>query len=287
MEDAPASETPRTRSHQHDNTGPPTAPPGPTAVVPFRGGGAAMPSISRRTVRKLSDVVNRRSNGSRDGEEPTEEEIQTLDMDYVVLGDVTEEQLDQTRILDVQDLVTESIDAGGAKISVRDVVAYVVLKFDPEVDNDWTVPEPSLYHDLICRVDSRIQSKKLRCAKAYKWGNLWGNVGLLGLCPADTTLLNEYRQVIEAQILGRTRFTIFPKDGLEKRGNLTVLLRENFREYLPECLPRAILMGSRRLKGGLKVTHVRTYPDRARSRAGASKRGWRLLMLQGLSLIHI
>ena len=29
------------------------------------------------------------------------------------------------------------------------------------------------------------------------------------------------------------------------------------------------------------MTHVRTYPDRARSRAGASKQGWRLLMLQG------
>ena len=87
--------------------------------------------------------------------------------------------------------------------------------------------------------------------------------------------------MIEAQKLGPIKFTIFPKEALDRRGNLSVLLRENFRAYKVECLPRAILTNTRSLKGGLKVTHWKAYPDTARSRAGASKKGWRLVLLQG------
>ena len=121
----------------------------------------------------------------------------------------------------------------------------------------------------------------MSCRLAYRWANLWGRVGLIGLSPTNKDHLNDYRHVIETQVLGETNFTIFPKDGLDKKGNLSVLLRENFRAYQIECLPRALFDQSRKLRGMLRVTHVRTYPDAARSRAGASKRGWRLLLLQG------
>ena len=157
----------------------------------------------------------------------------------------------------------------------------MVLKFDPRCDKMWTVPEPLLFHDLINRVHCQIQKSDLRCKSAYRWANMWGKVGLLGLSPANKDYLNEYRGVIEDQVLGEINFTIFPKEGLEKKGNLSVLLRENFRAYQVECLPRALFDQSRKLRGQLRVTHVRTYPDSARSRAGASKRGWRLLLLQG------
>ena len=103
----------------------------------------------------------------------------------------------------------------------------------------------------------------------------------MGLSPCNMTLMAEYRDLIEAQELQSIKFTIFPKEGLEKKGGLTVLLRENFRNFVPECLPGIILARSRKLKGGLKVTHVKTYSSSDRSRAGASKKGWRLIYLQG------
>ena len=103
----------------------------------------------------------------------------------------------------------------------------------------------------------------------------------MGLSPSNMGHLKDYRDLIEAQTLRDIKFTIFPKDGLEKKGSLTVLLRENFRNLIPTCLPGMILSRSRKLRGGLRVTHVKTYAETDKSRAGASKKGWRLVYLEG------
>ena len=90
-------------------------------------------------------------------------------------------------------------------------------------------------------------------------GEFWGKVGLLGLDPRDQDKVERYRAILENQILGHTRFTIYPKDGLEKKGNISVLLRENFRSLKPEWLPSWIMTRTRKLKGSLQVTHVKQY----------------------------
>ena len=114
-----------------------------------------------------------------------------------------------------------------------------------------------------------------------KWTNQWGKVGIIGLAPKTTELLNNFRAAVEQQIVGTTRFTIFPKDGLEKNGCVSVLLRECYRQFNVRILPREILRRTRALRGALKVTHTKNYKPEDRSRAGASKEGWRLILLQG------
>ena len=264
------------RTQEGPEQGPATLPtatgPGPSLLCTFTGDD--IKAISQ-------DVYVRSAGGSGEQLEHPEIAFNAVDMDYERIDNCSIVSVNETKTLDVRDLVTSSIDTGNNKVVVKDVIAYVVLKFDPRTDKNWTVPEPTLFHDLMNRVDSRIQEKLLPCARAYRWANLWGRVGLLGLSPSRVDLLNEYRHVIESQKLGPIKFTIFPKEALEKKGNLSILLRENFRAYKVECLPRAILTNTRSLKGGLKVTHWKSYPDTARSRAGASKRGWRLVLLQG------
>ena len=110
---------------------------------------------------------------------------------------------------------------------------------------------------------------------------MWGKVGLIGLSPKSKELLTEYRRVVEQQVVGTTRFTIFPRDGLEKRGCVSVLLREYYRHFKIELLPKEILRRTKALRGGLKVTHYKIYKAGDRSRTGASKEGWRLVLLQG------
>ena len=112
---------------------------------------------------------------------------------------------------------------------------------------------------------------------------MWGKVGLLGLSPKNMEHVKQYRALIEDQVAGQIRFTIFPKDGLDKRGNLSVLLRENFISFKPEWLPQWIITRSR-IRGGLRVTHVKEYAETDRTRNGTSKRGWRLILLQGCPL---
>ena len=83
----------------------------------------------------------------------------------------------------------------------------------------------------------------------------------------------EYRKVVEAQMSGPVRFTLFPKDALEKRGNLTVLLRKNLQTFDIRWLPKAILMRSC-IRGGLRLTHIKHYRPEDTTRDGVSKRGW-------------
>ena len=110
---------------------------------------------------------------------------------------------------------------------------------------------------------------------------MWGQVGLVGLSTKHVPSLNAYRAVVENQTHRGSTFTLFPKEAVEKRGNVSVLLREIFRNFDVTYLPKAIMQRSRRLRGGLRVTHVKEYEDSEFSRSGACKAGWRLVLLQG------
>ena len=132
----------------------------------------------------------------------------------------------------------------------------------------------------MARVECVCLESDVTCFRAYRWANLWGKVGLLGLASRDIRDLQDYRALIEDQILGNTKFTIFPKDALERRGNLSVLLRSNLKTFDIKWLPKAILLRSK-IKGGLRLTHLKHYRDDDRTRDGASKKGWRLALLQG------
>ena len=171
--------------------------------------------------------------------------------------------------------------AEGVEIRSRDVIPYVLLKWDTARDTNWTVPDPQLFHDLVNRVESRVMEQNLKCGDVLKWSNLWGKVGLLGISAKDHDQLTAFREVIEKQVTGTTKFSIYPRDALEKKGNVSVLLREAHRGLDVTQLPRAIFRRTRALKGGLKVTHVKYYREGDRSRAGASKKDWRLVLLQG------
>ena len=163
---------------------------------------------------------------------------------------------------------------------MTDVVPFVVIKFDPRVDKAWAVPEPEVFKELMNRVMVYCLQRYLTCQRAFRWSNLWGKDGLLGLASKDVPDIIQYREAVEAQTLGPTKFTLFPKEALEKRGNVTVLLRENFRSFDVRWLPKAILVRSG-MKGELKLTHIKHYQDSDKTREGKSKRDWRLAMLQG------
>ena len=244
-------------------------------------------SAVEREIKAVAEVVNHRCAGGG-GEFFAENEpgVQMYDLDaYSTDGEEEMDEttdLDKTVLLEVGQLVAaEMRPEQAAQVRAKKVVPFVVLKFDPNVDKHWTVPLPDVFHDLVNRVEGEIVEENLKCESAYVWANVWGKVGLLGLSPKNPDLINEYRGVLERQIKGNTRFTIFPKDALDKKGNISVLLRASFRSFKAEWLPKAIMRRTRQLKGSLRLTHVKTYADSDVSRAGASKKGWRLALLQG------
>ena len=126
-------------------------------------------------------------------------------------------------------------------------------------------------------------SDGIACLRAQKWANLWGKVGLVGLSARNPDDIRQYRNVLEQLDDPHWRFTIFPRDAIDKRGSVSVVMRETFRAFNPLCLPEVLFHQNRGLKGSLKVTHVKTYTDAETTRAGASKKGWRLVLMQGCS----
>ena len=197
--------------------------------------------------------------------------------------------LDESRVFDMRDLVSSEIDVrSGAQVRARDVVQFVILarKRHPspapeKVATRWSIPTPQEFYDLLNRSECYMIQKRLPCYKAQKWINLWGKVGLVGLSPKHPQYLEDYRTVIEGQPSEHLTFTIFPRDAVDNRGSISVLLREKFREFVPTCLPAVLFLRNRGLKGSLRVTHTKTYGSNEKNRGGQSKAGWRLILLQG------
>ena len=236
-------------------------------------------------VRDVSDAVNVRCAGAGgEAHDPEEDDMDVCNMDFVRLDytlDETTEEPDITRLIEVKDIVNQNLDVGeGGKIRVGDVISMVVLKFNTKTDKTWAVPSPDLFRELANRVQVYCMEHDLACARAYRWGTLWGRVGLLGLASKSTDDINGFRRAVENQISGDTHFTLFPKDVIQRRGNLSVLLRDNFWSFDVDWLPRAILMRTR-MKGGLRNTHVKHYSESDYTRDGVSKAGWRLVLMQG------
>ena len=132
------------------------------------------------------------------------------------------------QVFSIRDLVNERMEVvEGTEIRSKDVIPFVVLQWDSSKDTNWTVPEPQLFHDLVNRVESRVMELGLKCGDVLKWSNMWGKVGLLGLSARDRDMITSFRELIEKQVTGTIKFSIYPRDALEKKGNVwTTALKE-------------------------------------------------------------
>ena len=148
-------------------------------------------------MRDLANLINDNCAGSGgailDPEEEDMEEVDVLaSLDNTLDGTMCEEG--GSRIVNIRDLVSREIDVGdGGDIRVDDTISFVVLKLDPRVDASWTVPDPDLFNELMNRVICHCFENDLACQRIFKWSNLWGKVGLVGLASHSIDDITEYR----------------------------------------------------------------------------------------------
>ena len=247
---------------------------------------------STEEIAAISEVIGQRcAGGSAEYLASDEPGLDPVEMDYLpsALDQSLSVNLDETRVFDMRDLVSNDIDIRrGSKIRTRDVVQFVLLA-RPRLPSDrmplsatpWMIPDLAEFHDLINRAECHMIENKMTCYKARKWSNLWGKVGLVGLSPKTPEHIPDYRAVVEAMNTDKLTFTLFPKEAVENRGSVSVILREQFRSFNIKCLPASLFNLNRGLAGSLRVTHSKTYTASDKTRAGTSKEGWRLLLLQG------
>ena len=251
-------------------------------------------------VEAISELIGLRcAGGSAEFLPASEPGLDPVVMDYCphnILDETISTELDESRVFDMRELVSPDIDIReGSQIRTRNVVQFALLA-KPRGDlstsdaqssapsspaTKWTIPEPKEFHSLVNRAEVFMYEKRLPCCRALKWANLWGKVGLLGLSARHPQDIDDFRAVVEGLATENFMFTIFPKEAIENRGSISVLLRENFKEITPTCLPAAIFRRNKGLKGALRSTHVKTYGKEDKTRNGVSKHGWRLILLQG------
>ena len=270
----------------------------------------------------ISELISSRCAGGATEHFTNEEPgLQTVRMDFLpapTFDPNLSVDLDESRVFDVRDLVTSTIEVrSSAQLRSRDVLQFVLLARpktnpsndipgpvpivpddstgDPAMDTaittpasvprtSWTIPDIMTFNDVINRAECRMVSERMPCLRAQKWINTWGRVGLVGLSARDPDLIRQYRNVVEQIHDPHQTYTIFPRDAADKRGSISVLLQDSFRAFDPMCLPGSLFTRNRGLKGALKVTHIKSYREDEKSRSGQSKRDWRLIVLQGCAV---
>ena len=265
----------RSRGSAADETAP--SPPAPWTTV---------------EIAAISEAIGQRcAGGSAEYLATDEPGLDPVQMEYMPssLNQSMSVDLDETRVFDMRELVSEDIDIReGSQIRSRDVIQFVLLARQRRSQGrsgspatPWFVPDINEFHDLQNKAECTMIEKNLPCFKARKWSNLWGKVGLIGLLPKNPEYLRDYRTIVEATMTDDLAFTLFPRDAVENRGSVSVVLREQFRSFNAKCLPASLFNLNRGLSGSLRVTHIKTYTASDKTRAGTSKEGWRLLLLQG------
>ena len=292
----------------------PPPPPRPEPSTAPEQEGAATPAwASSDGIVAISELINLRCAGGGaeffSHEEPGVQQVQGAVVSAPTADAERSMELDESRVFDIRDLVTSAIEVHrGSQVRSRGVIQFIILcrprrdALDdifrppvvegPDAPNNannshprtaWSIPEPQLFHDLIHKLSCMMVSDKIACLRAQKWANLWGKVGLVGLSAKNPDDIRQYRNVLEQLNDPRWCYTIFPRDAIDKRGSVSVVMRETFQAFDPLCLPEVLFHQNRGLKGSLKVTHVKTYTNDETTRAGASKKGWRLVLMQGCS----
>ena len=94
-------------------------------------------------------------------------------------------------------------------------------------------------------------------------------------------LLTDYRRAMSEIELDGYEFGTLPKDLMEPRNIITVLLKEIHRHFQPKLLPTALFQRNTNLKGNLRILRVKTFGQDEVSHKGESKVGWRLAILEG------
>ena len=175
----------------------------------------------------------------------------------------------------------EKTMAGRVLVRSRGVIQFVVLARSGHVAHEaWDAPRLEVVRDFASFLLCTISKLKLEFGTILRWTNPWGNVAVVGLDSQNLDLLQKFRTFFTTLKFGHQYFNTFPKDALTNSLGLSVLLKNELREFKEECLAEA-LFARNQLFGVLETLEAETYTAADTTRAGVSKNGWRNVLLQG------
>ena len=202
-----------------------------------------------------------------------------------VLDPGNEQPLDQTKFFEPKDLIGDKWTEMGeliGEIKAKGLMRFILIV---KQEGEWTVPDIQVFHDFMNVVTCRAAREDHEFQSVLKWSSPWGKVGILGLDTSNLPAFEKLRAMIENTPYNEQSFMIIPREILANQQGVTILLRNNHRSFDLEVLPNVLFSMNRDLQGELQVKRVKTYQKSDVTRAGHSKEGWRLVMLEGNSAI--
>ena len=158
-----------------------------------------------------------------------------------------------------------------------DALEFVLVARREETD-DWYIPDMQVFADVINMVQMRILEKNMRLGEVLFDTKNWGGVGVMLLRVACPISLARWRVELTKVEYNDREYNSFPKNSLQARNNqVSMLLRDGLRYFRLEWL--AVELKKRNsLKGKITVVFSKVYGIKEKTRLGASKYGWRLVI---------
>jgi hypothetical protein len=117
------------------------------------------------------------------------------------------------------------------KVQVGDIAHYIVFYRSTIVGGEWSVPSRQLFHRFVNLLECDLLEKNLTLLETLAWSNMWGDIGLLGLRTTELGRLRRFRSFVETFAIQDTEFMVYPREGLLRRYDLSVVLRDNLKSF--------------------------------------------------------
>ena len=223
---------------------------------------------------------------------PTDPNVVVVNMDFVSRETLEQKNQDsaldtletsnKSQIIPIEEIMDSARLVGNNQSSIRSqgILQYVLLACI-RGQKEWKIPPLETFFDVMGMVECELIAQNSPFLSALKWSSPWGKIGLIGLATKNLEKLQGFRNFLAKFHIHNFDFITVPRDLLDPKNIVTILLRENHRTFRADLIPVALLQRNNILKGRLRTLRVRHYNPDEISSNGASKRGWRTVVLEG------
>jgi hypothetical protein len=194
-------------------------------------------------------------------------------------------KLDETLALPLSKLTNiEDLGIDDSVIKTKGTVKFVLLTKPIDgaaQDQRWGIPKTQLFHDFMNHVECEIIRGNILGGETLAWSNQWGQVGLLGITYKNEQLAEGLRFALSEIDYEENKFTTIPQDCFKQGDQVTVLLKDMYRNFDLTMLAPALFHRNKKLQGSLQLLRAKLFTSKDSTKAGVNKAGWRLAIFEG------
>ena len=176
---------------------------------------------------------------------------------------------------------------GKVTFKTKGVVQFIILTWSGHVAHDaWDTPKLDMVRDFVSFLLCTIADLKLEFGMILRWTNPWVSVVVLGLDTFD--LFQKFLTFFTTLWFAHHYFNTFPKDAMTSSLSISIMLKNDLREFKEEFLAEALFVATTCLEFWRplrpKPTRPVTLPKLECQKMGGGAFSWREIRLSWLHL---